>query len=65
MNTDALNDFVKISDVDTLLIHEYKDVLPQEIITVWKNYGFGSFMNGYLKVINPNDFIKLLEESYF
>ena len=44
MNTDALNDFVKISDVDTLLIHEYKDVLPQEIITVWKNYGFGSFM---------------------
>lgn len=65
MNTDALNDFVKVSDVDTLLIREYKDRLPQEIITIWEKYGFGSFMNGYLKVINPNDFIKLLEDSYF
>ncbi|MDE5587565.1 MAG: hypothetical protein K2J60_00275 [Acetatifactor sp.] len=61
----ALKDFVKVCDVDEELIQEYREQLPEEMITVWEKYGFGTFMDGYLKVINPNDYKQLLEDSYF
>lgn len=61
----ALKDFVKVCDVDEELIQEYRERLPEEMITVWEKYGFGTFMDGYLKVINPNDYKQLLEDSYF
>lgn len=46
-------------------MNKYKDVLPGELIAVWKEYGFGSFLNGYLKVINPDEFLDVLKNSYF
>ena len=61
----ALKDFEKISDVDAALIQEYREQLPEEMITVWEKYGFGTFLNGYLKVVNPNDYAQLLKDSYF
>ncbi|MDE5946837.1 MAG: DUF1851 domain-containing protein [Oscillospiraceae bacterium] len=65
MNTEILNDFIKIGEVSESLIEKYKNILPEEVIELWKNYGFGTFMNGYLKVINPDDYKTLLEWSYF
>lgn len=62
---EALKDFEKASDVDEKLIQEYREKLPEEVLGVWEKYGFGTFMNGYLKVINPNDYIQLLKDSYF
>lgn len=65
MNTDAIKDFEKTRDADKQLIEEYRGLIPQEMITVWEQYGFGSFMNGYLKVINPRDYAVILKEGYF
>lgn len=58
-------DFVKTADVDDELIQKYKDLLPPEIISLWQNHGFGTFHNGYFKVIDPDDYQALLESSYF
>ena len=44
---------------------KYQDKVPKELIEIWKNYGFGSFMDGYLRIINPDDYIELLNNSYF
>lgn len=60
-----IKDFIKIDDVAEDLIREYEDKLPVEVIEIWKNYGFGTFYNGFLKIINPNDYKELLENSYF
>lgn len=65
MNTKILDDFIKKDEVSEILIEKYKSILPERIIELWKNYGFGTFMNGYLKVINPDDYTTLLEYSYF
>ncbi len=59
------DDFVFHNSVDQVTIDKYTNKLPQELITAWKEYGYGNFLNGYLKFINPDDFQKLLEESYF
>lgn len=61
----VLSDFIKYSDVDEKIINQYENQLPQEIINLWKNYGYGTFYNGYLKVINPNEYKELVEKSYF
>lgn len=61
----VLSDFIKYSDVDKKIISQYENQLPQEIIDLWKNYGYGTFYNGYLKIINPNEYKELIENSYF
>ena len=38
------------------LIGKYENRLPQSLIEFWKEYGFGSFMDGYLKIVNPDDY---------
>ena len=35
------------------------------MIAFWKEYGFGTFYDGYLKAINPNDYNELIKKSYF
>lgn len=60
-----ITDFIKKNDVPEELIKEYEDKLPGELIAFWKEYGFGTFYDGYLKVINPNDYNELIERSYF
>lgn len=65
MFKDILKDFVAVSKVDEEIIQKYKDILPVEIISLWREYGFGTFKNGYFKVINPDDFKELVDSSYF
>ena len=60
-----LKDFKKEKEMPEEVIERYRDLVPKEMIEIWKKYGLGSFMNGYLRVINPDDYKKLVEETYF
>ena len=55
-----LRDFKKEKEMPTEIIEKYKGQVPDEIIEIWKNYGLGSFMNGYMKVINLFYLLKLI-----
>ena len=61
----VFKDYIKYSNVDEEIIKQYEGKLPQEIIYIWKNYGFGTFYTGYLKIINPNEYKELIVKSYF
>lgn len=65
MNYDFLNDFVFSQKVDQELIAQYADRVPASLIDIWTNYGLGTFLNGYLKIINPEEYVELLNDSYF
>lgn len=58
-----LKDFRKIKDVELSTIEQYKDKLPEKIIEFWKSYGYGAFMDDFIKVVNPNDFVDYFEET--
>ena len=62
---ERLNDFVYFSEVEENCIRKYSEKIPTELLEIWKEYGFGTFFGGYLKVINPDDYMDLLKESYF
>ena len=63
MNYRVLDDFEKVNDVDPKTIKKYEDMLPPAWIEFWKEYGYGSFMNGYFRVIDPEVYEDFCRES--
>ena len=55
----------KGQDIKQELLQKYKTIVPDELEKIWEDYGFGRLMGGYLKVINPEDYQELLNETYF
>ena len=62
---EILNDFKKEKDMPKEVIEKYRNLVPKEMIEIWEKYGLGSFLNEYLRVINPDDYKELVEETYF
>lgn len=60
-----LENFVKVADMPQEVIEKYKDQVPAELVQIWQEGGLGTFLDGYLKVINPDDYLELLQDSYF
>lgn len=53
-----------LSEIPTQQIkNQYENIIPNEVFQIWNELGFGSFLDGYLKVVNPTNFINLLRES--
>ncbi|WP_052732958.1 T6SS immunity protein Tdi1 domain-containing protein [Hymenobacter terrenus] len=46
------------------VLTRYRDRVPPELLEVWEQYGFGTFCDGYLKVVNPDDYADLLADTY-
>ncbi|MCI9480538.1 MAG: hypothetical protein HFI21_16355, partial [Lachnospiraceae bacterium] len=55
----------KGSKMEKGLIKKYKTILPAELLEIWENYGQGDLLDGYLRVINPEEYQELLNETYF
>ncbi|MGY0040403.1 GAD-like domain-containing protein [Pedobacter sp. NJ-S-72] len=46
------------------VIDNYKDKFPAELVKFWREYGFGIYMDGYLKLVNPEIYQPILNEGY-
>ncbi|CEP46540.1 Domain of uncharacterised function (DUF1851) [[Clostridium] sordellii] len=57
-------DFKLEKEVPDDIVNKYKGRVPEELIKIWETYGFGTFLNGYLKIINPEEYEDLLSETY-
>lgn len=56
-----LKDFVKVADMPQEVIEKYQNQVPAELLQIWQEDGLGTFLDGYLKVINPDDYLELLK----
>lgn len=57
------NDFIFEEKVSERIINTYRGSIPEELLEVWIKYGFGSILNGYLKIVNPEKF-QILDDVY-
>ena len=48
----------------TKQVGEFEHKVPQELVQFWKEFGFGNFMNGYLKMVDPSSFGDFMRSSY-
>lgn len=55
----------KGNEMEKDLIKKYEAILPNEVLEIWENYGLANLLDGYLRVINPEDYKVLLDETYF
>lgn len=46
------------------ILIKFNSKLPVQLIDFWNAYGFGTFMNGYLKLVNPSEYQSLFDEAY-
>ncbi|MEW9095329.1 MAG: T6SS immunity protein Tdi1 domain-containing protein [Clostridiaceae bacterium] len=53
------DDLVKPTEEE---LKQFEDILPSELLHFWKEYGFGNYGNGIIKVINPLDYMESLYE---
>ncbi|MGF6928536.1 hypothetical protein QFZ48_004036 [Chitinophaga sp. W2I13] len=45
-------------------VDEYIGKLPVQLIQFLNAYGFGTFMNGYLKLVDPSEYQSVFDEAY-
>ncbi|MEV4881637.1 DUF1851 domain-containing protein [Chitinophaga ginsengisegetis] len=62
--------FEKYPDYSTVqkptvdVLDKFRDKLPIQLMDFWNAYGFGTYMNGYLKMVDPSEFQQLFDEAY-
>ena len=60
-----LDDFIKVMAMPQDVVEKYRTMVPDELIQIWQNHGIGTFLGGYLKIINPEEYRDLLDSTYF
>ena len=55
------NSYEKAGDVPESLIQKYTGMLPDELIEIWKNMGFGIYEDGFLQLVNPDEYEFMFE----
>ncbi|MFK4414757.1 MULTISPECIES: T6SS immunity protein Tdi1 domain-containing protein [Bacillus] len=61
---EKISDFICFEKSSQEIVEKYTGKVPEQIIALWKQFGFGSMLNGYLRLINPEEYLDILKESY-
>lgn len=57
--------FTKFAAMPEEVIEKYASKVPDELVELWKQYGLGFLLDGYLKIINPEEYIEFVQKTYF
>ena len=57
-------DYQVVQKPDARLIALCEGRFPAEILKFWTEFGFGTYMNGYLKMVDPSLFQDFMKSSY-
>jgi hypothetical protein len=49
-------DFIPHAPVEQEIIEAYRGRVPDDMISVWQDYGYGTFGEGFVRIINPRDY---------
>ena len=53
--------FEKHSSVRPDTINKFSGILPAEVLYIWENYGFGTFEDGFVRFVDPDEYYDVLE----
>ena len=57
--------FTKFAAMPEEVIEKYAPKVPDELVELWKQYGLGFLLDGYLKIINPEEYVEFVQKTYF
>lgn len=53
-----------IQTIDDNFMLQYKNCSYEQLNSLWKEVGLGVYCDGMLRIINPNDYIDVLNSCY-
>lgn len=53
MSTNIFDNFKLFEKAQAETINNFNGYIPEQVLEVWNKYGFGSILNGYLNIVNP------------
>ncbi|AEA15815.1 hypothetical protein BTB_c22470 [Bacillus thuringiensis Bt407] len=59
-----MKEFKLEQKVPESIIEKYSNTLPESLTDIWKEYGFGTTLNGFLRLINPEGYFEIVKETY-
>ena len=59
------NDFKQEGQFDDETKRKILGIFPKEISDILIKYGYGCFLNGYLRIVNPFDYQEVIADTYF
>jgi hypothetical protein len=59
-----MNDFIVNERVSDQILEQFRGKLPDKLLQTWQTFGFGSMSNGFIKIVNPNEYVELLKTVY-
>lgn len=63
-----MQDILKQYKVESIIpketVQNYTNKIPKQVLNIWEKDGAGTILNGYLKIINPDDLTELMQEVY-
>ncbi|GAA3592179.1 T6SS immunity protein Tdi1 domain-containing protein [Agrococcus terreus] len=51
-----ISDFQQVAPVPAEVVAAYRERVPAEMVEVWERYGFGTFGEGFVRVIDPREY---------
>ncbi|MHA7197164.1 T6SS immunity protein Tdi1 domain-containing protein [Arthrobacter alkaliphilus] len=60
----GITDFVATGAMSQATVEKYGALVPRELSLLWTDYGVGTFRDGYLRVINPDDWMQLVRDTH-
>lgn len=60
----GITDFVVTGTMPQAAIDKYAPLVPAELAVLWTDYGIGTFRDGYLRVVNPDDWTQLVRDTH-
>ena len=60
-----LEDFITVAEMPKEVIEKYRKRVPEILLEIWEKKGIGMFFDGYLQIINPDNYIDFVKETYF
>ncbi|QCR20494.1 GAD-like domain-containing protein [Agrococcus sp. SGAir0287] len=58
-----IKDFVQHAPVAQATIDRYRGRVPDDLIDIWQRYGYGSFGDGFFRVIDPDLYLERLGDG--
>ncbi|GAB3566762.1 hypothetical protein GCM10027405_26300 [Arthrobacter alkaliphilus] len=60
----GITDFDVIETMPNAATDKYAALVPAELAVLWTDYGLGTFRDGYLRVVNPDDWMRLVRDTH-
>lgn len=56
---------IRVKGLTDIELNQYEGKVPNDLIKLWKEVGFGIFCDGLLRIVPPTDYLGIIDDVYY